>query len=527
MPFNGSGSFTLAEAAFVPNTPISSSAMNSDLSDIATNGLSNAVTKDGQTTITGPFKGASGSVGLPMYSFAADTDSGMYRIGANNLGISVNATKILDIATTGLSVTGALAASTALTVGTTAAITGQSTLTGGFLSGDGTVLLPAWSFVSDPDSGVYRIGANNIGVAVNAAKVLDIGATGLNVVGSVSSNGTALVPQPQAAGMVNGTFVESHAGNAVTFALKTKAGTDPSATDIVYFVFRNATAATGDYTTIQVTAATSIVVSSGSTLGTVSSNVPFKVWIVAFNDAGTVRLAVINTVLGGATPTSVYPLGGFVVASSTAEGGAGAADSAQVFYTGTAVSSKAYSILAYAAYETGVTTAGAWASSPTRIQLFGNGVPSPGNQVGSPHGNTTGAVATGTTTVPDDDTIPQNTEGNQFMTQSVVFTSATNLYEVSAEGHFASSGAGSLAMSLFQDSNTDALVSTRFAYAATDQLDPVNLYRRALCATTSSTTFNIRAGANTPGTTTFNGVSGARKLGGVLGSYIKITEIMT
>ncbi len=92
MPYNGSGSFSLAESAFVPNTPISSSAMNSDLSDIATNGLTNAVTKDGQTTITGAFKGANGSVGLPMYSFASDTDTGMYRHGANELGFSTGGT---------------------------------------------------------------------------------------------------------------------------------------------------------------------------------------------------------------------------------------------------------------------------------------------------------------------------------------------------------------------------------------------------------------------------------------------------
>ncbi len=92
MPYNGSGTFTLAQAAFVPNTPISSSAMNSDLSDIATNGLTNAITKDGQTTITNPFKGANGSVGLPMYSFASDTNTGMYRHGADELAFSTGGT---------------------------------------------------------------------------------------------------------------------------------------------------------------------------------------------------------------------------------------------------------------------------------------------------------------------------------------------------------------------------------------------------------------------------------------------------
>ena len=51
MPYNGSGTFNLSEPAFIFDTVISETAMNSDLSDIAT-GLSTAITKDGQTVIT-------------------------------------------------------------------------------------------------------------------------------------------------------------------------------------------------------------------------------------------------------------------------------------------------------------------------------------------------------------------------------------------------------------------------------------------------------------------------------------------
>lgn len=62
-----------------------------------------------------------------------------------------------------------------------------------FLAGDGTVALPSLGFASDPDSGWYYIGANNIGAAVNGAKVLDVSTTGLGVTGSVTSSG-ALLP---------------------------------------------------------------------------------------------------------------------------------------------------------------------------------------------------------------------------------------------------------------------------------------------------------------------------------------------
>jgi len=505
MPYNGSGTFTLAEAAFVPNTPISSSAVNSDLSDIATNGLTNAVTKDGQTVITGPFKGASGSVGLPMYSFSADTDCGMYRIGANNVGISVNATKILDIATTGLSVVGTVAPSTTVT------------------NADGTVLLPSYTFASDLDSGVYRIGANNIGVAVNATKILDISTSGLNVIGTVSSNGTAFAPLPQGVGMVNGTIVESHGSSAATFAIKTLAGADPSASDIVYFVFRNTTPGTGNYTVIQVTAALSITITNGSTVGTTNS-IPFKLWLVAFNDAGTVRLAFINNVSG----TNIYPLGQFPVASSTAEGGSGGADSPQVFYTGTAVTSKAYTILGYAAYESGMATAGAWTASPTRIELFGDRVPLPGSRI-QKQTSFSGTLSTNTVTatVPLDNTIPQSNEGDQFLTQAITPTSTTNVLQIESLAHVAFNGGTRYTSALYQDATANALAVT-MTFGTNNSMFPLKLNWDMLAATTSSTTFKIRCGSQTAATVyTFNGEAAAQLYGGVLGSFLSVVEVMT
>lgn len=49
MPYNGSGGFTIINT-FVPGTTILSSAVNQNYSDLATAGLSNCLTKDGQQT---------------------------------------------------------------------------------------------------------------------------------------------------------------------------------------------------------------------------------------------------------------------------------------------------------------------------------------------------------------------------------------------------------------------------------------------------------------------------------------------
>jgi microcystin-dependent protein len=104
MARNGSGTHTVPNS-FTPSTTISSSAVNANFTDISAE-ITNSVAADGQTTMTGTLKAANGAVALPAITFGSDPDSGMYRIGANNIGISVNETKILDIATTGLTVVG-------------------------------------------------------------------------------------------------------------------------------------------------------------------------------------------------------------------------------------------------------------------------------------------------------------------------------------------------------------------------------------------------------------------------------------
>ncbi len=178
--------------------------------------------------------------------------------------------------------------------------------------------------------------------------------------------------------MTNGVLTPSVAANALTIAVKTLAGADPSIGDPVDVFFRSATLATGDYTRVRITSATSLVVSSGSKIGTVD-NVAFRLWIVGFNDGGTFRLGVINCYVGGIAP----PLAEWALASSTAEGGAGGADSSGVFYTGTAVSSKAFRILGFMSWESGLATAGTWSGGPTVNQPFGPGVPKPGEPVQS------------------------------------------------------------------------------------------------------------------------------------------------
>ena len=318
--------------------------------------------------------------------------------------------------------------------------------------------------------------------------------------------------------IANMSFAASVGSNALTVALKGNDGNDPSSTNPVKIAFRNATAGTGTFSVLTVTAATSIVVSSTSTLGT-SSGVAARLWIVGFNDGGTFRLGIVNCKVS----TGVFMLRDNEMYSSTAEGGAGAADSAGVIYTGTAVTTKALRILGY--IEATEATAGTWATAPSKVQLMHSGVALPGSTVQEKY-TVDGAAANGATTMPCDNTTPQNTEGVEFMTLAVTPSSAINILRIESALHLNSGAGGKTALALFQDTTADALASS-LSELTNDNFFQQRIIHRMTAGTTSATTFKLRAGSHGAGTTYFNSNAGTGAyMNGTLNSFIRITEIM-
>lgn len=140
----------------------------------------------------------------------------------------------------------------------------------------------------------------------------------------------------------------------------------------------------------------------------------------------------------------------------------------------------------------------------------------------------TGAVNTGVTLQVADDTIPQITEGNEYMTLAITPKSATSKLVIKAKFcGSSSSGAGVIVVALHQDAVANALTADTFPASAAGSLGSKELSWSMTSGTTSSITFRIRAGGNVFGTTTFNGSGGNRFFGGVYNSYIEITEYAT
>jgi hypothetical protein len=139
----------------------------------------------------------------------------------------------------------------------------------------------------------------------------------------------------------------------------------------------------------------------------------------------------------------------------------------------------------------------------------------------------TGAVATGTTSIPLDDTIPQNTEGDQYMSLSITPKSSTSKLLIDVVFVGSNSAPSDIILALFQDSGANALAAMS-SFVDTATARRMLGFRHVMTSgTTAATTFKLRAGpqANVGGTLTFNGFSGNRLFGGAMASSIVISEM--
>lgn len=140
---------------------------------------------------------------------------------------------------------------------------------------------------------------------------------------------------------------------------------------------------------------------------------------------------------------------------------------------------------------------------------------------------TTGAVATGTTQIPLDDTIPQNTEGDEYMTLAITpkFTTSKLKFEIVL--NFSLNGVGFMVLALFKDSVADALAAGCQTVRGSGDPMSMVLTHFMTSGTVSAITFKVRAGPSSALTTTVNGFAAARKLGGVQVTSMTITELLS
>lgn len=146
----------------------------------------------------------------------------------------------------------------------------------------------------------------------------------------------------------------SVSGNAITIGLYgADTGAAPTALKPIEIMFRNSSNGSGNYVRRLVTAATTLTVPSGTTLGT-SNGVEASLWVYAIDNDGTVELGVSNY--------SIVDTGS-VVSSTAISGGA----TRGVLYSTTARTSKPARLIGKILSTQ--TTAGTWASNPSTYQI--------------------------------------------------------------------------------------------------------------------------------------------------------------
>ena len=130
-----------------------------------------------------------GTATLPSISFISDTDTGIFRAGTNNLSISAGGSTKLQISSSGIYLTG-----------------------DEVYIGDGSATTPSLAFNSDQDTGFYRPGTDQLGIAAGGATAAIFNISGISIPLYSQLN-------PVINTSVTGTFTQSLTSNTYVYTL--------------------------------------------------------------------------------------------------------------------------------------------------------------------------------------------------------------------------------------------------------------------------------------------------------------------
>jgi hypothetical protein len=143
---------------------------------------------------------------------------------------------------------------------------------------------------------------------------------------------------------------------------------------------------------------------------------------------------------------------------------------------------------------------------------------------GSVVGRSVGTYATNadlTTTIPNDDTIPTNSEGTQIISVSYTPKSVTNRLRLRFSGVISAGGVATAIVGVFADGT--CIAARGAAVAGVGYMTPIYIEHEYVPGTTSAITFTVRAGGNA--TVRMNGSNVGRSFGGVQVTTLVIEEI--
>lgn len=216
MSRNSSGTYSLPSGnPVVSGNTITSTWANNTLADIRAE-ITDSLCRSGKGAMLAALQGYDGSVSTPGYGFGSDTDTGLYRIGANNPAMAAGGAKVQEWASTGS--TFVLGVTVTQSQSNTAGVTAAGNGTAAGLAGTGGATGAGVTGAGGATSGVggaftatagNSIGATGAGNGTGAGLAGTGGLTGPGVTGSggaTSGNGGTFT------GVATGHGVQATAG---------------------------------------------------------------------------------------------------------------------------------------------------------------------------------------------------------------------------------------------------------------------------------------------------------------------------
>ena len=430
----------------------------------------------------------------------------------------------------------------------------MGTKPGVFVDGSQSTLIMA-SYLNDLRTLCYELAGDGTNAPVTAAEVranLSAAKSGVNTDIASLASGLVLAGAPAAVdsslkvpttGWVQGELAYNREGtllgnvgltasvaaNALTISLTTADGSTPSSTNPVQLGFRQQTATVGLQDIVQVTGAVSITIPSGATLGCVSGEY-HRIWIGALNYGGTVELFVFNAYGDSIS----WPSTGILLPRSSISSTLGSkfystvalntsSDNSGTPYSTNARTNVPWTILG--CLDITEATAGTWASAPVLLQV---NPPFRFGDIASCVFGSTGAVATTTSSIADDDSVSCSTaDSSPFPTVTLQEHGFgyPNLVLVEGYANIAVSSAAHVYLCCAKNGGLATPHGISREYLATvSQIYGIQVAGAAR-KNTNATFSEVLGIGTSAGTLTVNGIAGARKKGGSLLSWLRVTEI--
>jgi hypothetical protein len=131
-----------------------------------------------------------------------------------------------------------------------------------------------------------------------------------------------------------------------------------------------------------------------------------------------------------------------------------------------------------------------------------------------------------TAQIPDDDTIPQNTEGTQILSATITPKANVSKILVKLDSWATLSALGTMVAALFRDSGANAIQVASVVVPATNYYQPLTFCFLDAPNTTEQVTYNVRVGPTGGLTMRMNGSSTARRFGGASSATLTLTEVI-